>query len=221
FVNALFGREVAKVNHDLDIERTEPRYYTLPRDHKKNRTQRHIHIIDTPGLDSGDLESTEVLMNIRRWLMKHFNHRKYTNVDGTIYLYEITQGRERGSVQRSLDMFHNSVSSCIRIRGTKNTIIATTKWSQIPEQRGLERERLLEDDCWKDMLECPRTRMRRFEDSQASAMGLVEAIINMPDPQEVRSRGWKGGLVWDKNYIIRVFKTIRCNFRQISVLHNL
>ncbi|KAG5654005.1 hypothetical protein H0H81_008314 [Sphagnurus paluster] len=72
FINTIFGQEIAKVGHDLDPGTTVPEYYTLRRGHPKNPTERHIHIIDTPGLDAGYVESAEALTAIRDWLVKRF-----------------------------------------------------------------------------------------------------------------------------------------------------
>ncbi|KAG5654008.1 hypothetical protein H0H81_008317 [Sphagnurus paluster] len=177
FINKLFGQDVAKVGHDLAFQTTEPQYYTLRHTESDGEAPRYTHVIDTPGIDSGCLESSRIMMDIHAWLLQQFGKR---GVDGIIFLHEITQGRQPGIVPRNLHLFCSNAATCIR--ATENNIIATTKWDDINLEKGLKRETELRDE-WKDLLRHDGTRMRRLENSQASAIGLVNEIIAKATPR--------------------------------------
>lgn len=90
---------------------------------------------------------------------------------GIIYLHEISQNNILPA-RRNFDTFNKLCGPS----SIKNVVLATTKWSDIPEKVGEKREKLLKDDHWKDMLENGSV-MLRYEGTQDSARSIIDQVL--------------------------------------------
>jgi hypothetical protein len=91
---------------------------------------------------------------------------------GIIYLHEISQGRLYGTSRKNLAMFG-------KLCGTESAdrvILATTKWSDVPDDVGLRRESQLARNYWKEML-TQGSRIDRFLNTRESAWNIVDRLL--------------------------------------------
>ncbi|KAF8064962.1 P-loop containing nucleoside triphosphate hydrolase protein [Lyophyllum atratum] len=165
FINTVAEKEITTVGHNLKSETAQLQHIVLsyPKD-----PSRRIILVDTPGFDDTYLADSEILRRIAVWLARSANMR----LSGVIYLHEISQSRMLGTSMRNLDMFNKL---CGR-EGTKNVILATTKWSEIAPGVGEKREQQLEELHWKPMIELG-SQLRRFSDSKESGWEIIEEIL--------------------------------------------
>lgn len=68
---------------------------------------------------------------------------------GVIYLHDITQTRMLGTTRRNLDMFQKLVGK----EALKSIVLATTKWGLVDSEVGTERQKQLEEQLWKHMVD--------------------------------------------------------------------
>jgi hypothetical protein len=92
---------------------------------------------------------------------------------GFIYLHEISQTRMFGTSRKNLTMFNKLYGD----DALKNVVLATTKWSHIPEDVGWRREQQLSNTYWKRMLNLG-SRMAWFTCTRESAWAIVNSIIS-------------------------------------------
>lgn len=92
---------------------------------------------------------------------------------GVIYLHEISQTRMLGTARKNLDMFNKLIGH----DATKNVVLATTKWGDIPEAVGIRREEQLKDRHWKGMIDLGAT-LLSFRDSRESGWAIIQHILN-------------------------------------------
>lgn len=75
----------------------------------------------------------------------------------------------------SLANFHMFASMCGE-RAMPNVVLATTCWSEVREQLGVQREKELCDRFWKPMLDQGAKAMR-FEDTFESAWAITDSVL--------------------------------------------
>ncbi|GLB39697.1 hypothetical protein LshimejAT787_0702070 [Lyophyllum shimeji] len=168
FINKLFGKDVAKVGHDLQSETAQVQHYILQ--HPRHPDRRLI-IVDTPGFDDTSEDDREILRRISVWLARSYDADM--TLAGVIYLYEITQTRMLGTARKNLDMFNKLCGP----NAARNIILATTKWSEVTTDVGLRREKQLKDEHWRDMIK-HGSRTCRFNATRESAWEIVNQILD-------------------------------------------
>ncbi|KAG6820496.1 hypothetical protein H0H93_016303 [Arthromyces matolae] len=164
FINTLLGASYARVGHDLQSETQYIHHYALP------YPGRRIYIVDTPGFDDTSTGDREILRRIAVWMAK--SYRTEMKVGGIIYLQEITQTRVTGTTRKNMDMFEKLCGP----NAASSITLATTKWTEVKESVGRQREAQLRDEHWKDMLR-DGSKIRRFEGSRDSAQKIVNEIL--------------------------------------------
>lgn len=97
-------------------------------------------------------------------------------LSGVICLHEISQTRMLGTSRKNIRMFNKLCGD----EGTKNVILATTKWEDINPEFGQQRERQLIEVCWKDMIKLG-SRMHRFMTTSESAWAAINLILKNSD----------------------------------------
>ncbi len=114
-------------------------------------------------------------------------------LSGIIYLHAISDSRMTHSSLQNLRMFRKLCGDS----NLGNVILATTKWGITPPVDAYRRERELasENGFWGMMI-AAGSRVRRFENSVASAQALVEEILDgsekfMPQIQQEVIKGKK------------------------------
>ena len=91
---------------------------------------------------------------------------------GFIYLHEITQTRMSGSALKNLDVFKKICGN----NALKNVVIGTTKWDDVSLKVSQQREQILRDIFWKEMVQQGSVTMRVHPDS-SSAWKIVNRIL--------------------------------------------
>lgn len=174
FVNALSEKVVAKVGHDLQSETSQLQHFVIS--HRDFPTNRRVIVVDTPGFDDTNEDDREILRRIAVWLARSYSARM--KLAGVIYLHEITQTRMLGTARKNLDMFQKLCGD----QATKNTVLVTTKWSNINKEVGMKREEQLKDEHWKQMF-AKGSRMARLNPPEEDAFKIVMSIIRneLPD----------------------------------------
>ncbi|KAG6852879.1 hypothetical protein C0991_008392 [Blastosporella zonata] len=167
FINILLGQDdLAPVGHTLNSHTHQIQHIAYPHPHIPGS---RVVLVDTPGFDHSTVEDSEILRRIAVWLAQSYDANM--KLAGVIYLHEIFQ-RNMPPVQRNLGTFNKLCGPS----ATRNIVLATTKWSDIPENIGEERETSLRENHWKDMLDRGYV-MLRYEGTQASAQIIVDQIL--------------------------------------------
>ncbi|KAF9052578.1 hypothetical protein BDP27DRAFT_1335225, partial [Rhodocollybia butyracea] len=118
----------------VDIQRVD---FTDPSSGRK------VTIFDTPGFDesvdgfeAGDFSDTDILKKIVEFLFKEYDaHRK---LDGLVYFQKISEPRfSTRQSKRTLTMFKKLCGADT----FKNTVVLTTFWDNVSEEKGEARER--------------------------------------------------------------------------------
>ncbi|KAG6833277.1 hypothetical protein H0H87_009452 [Tephrocybe sp. NHM501043] len=177
FINTIVGSEVTTVGHDLKSQTAQLRHVILR--HPQDITRRII-IVDTPGFDDTYVSDSEILRRIAVWLARSYSANM--KLAGVIYLHEISQTRMLGTARKNLDMFNKLIGE----DATKNVILATTKWSDVPEDVGERRETQLRERHWKWMFDLG-AKLDRFTGTSESGWKLLNLILNLGGKSNVDS----------------------------------
>ncbi|KAL9036643.1 MAG: hypothetical protein Q9180_004180 [Flavoplaca navasiana] len=169
FISKLAGREM-KIGHHLhsctdQVEEVPCKV-----------GDQYVILVDTPGFNDTHRSDTEILTALADWMKSSYQEDMI--LSGIIYLHAISDTRMTHSSLQNLRMFRKLVGD----HNLKNVILATTKWSVTPLEDGLRREKDLtsEGGFWSTMMAAGSV-VRRFEDSAASAQGLVEGILRLQE----------------------------------------
>ncbi|KAG6917334.1 hypothetical protein DXG01_002905 [Tephrocybe rancida] len=168
FINTVMGEEVSTVGHDLKSQTAQLQHFVLR--HPKDKTRRII-IVDTPGFDDTYVADSEILRRIAVWLARSYSANM--KLAGVIYLHEISQTRMLGTARKNLDMFNKLIGE----DATKSIVLATTKWSEVPEDVGERREEQLRERHWKWMFDLG-AKLDRFTGTPDSGWKLLHLILD-------------------------------------------
>ncbi|KAG6907312.1 hypothetical protein DXG01_009431 [Tephrocybe rancida] len=159
--------------HKLKSETAQLQHVILPH---PTDPARHIIVVDTPGFDDTYVPDSEILNHIAAWLARSYPANM--TLAGVIYLHEISQTRFLGTVQKNLDMFNKLIGR----DATKNVVLATTKWGEIPHEVGGRREEQLREHHWMVDL---GAKLLRFTDSRESGWAIIQHILDQAVTQDV------------------------------------
>ncbi|KAG6852771.1 hypothetical protein C0991_009211 [Blastosporella zonata] len=168
FVNAVAGKTVAVVGHNLKSETSYLQPIILR--HPTNPARRII-LVDTPGFDDTYVADSEILRRIATWLAQSYSANM--TLAGVIYLHEISQTRMLGTARKNLDMFNKLCGDA----ATQNVILVTTKWSQVQEVTADRRESQLKDRHWEGMIRLG-AQLARFTDTHESGWKIIQSILD-------------------------------------------
>ncbi|KIJ63778.1 hypothetical protein HYDPIDRAFT_112732 [Hydnomerulius pinastri MD-312] len=139
---------------------------------------RQLVFVDTPGFDDTYKSDSEILRLIANWLEK--TYRGHVKLSGVIYLHRITDNRMSGSVCKNLTMFCNLCgdTAANRVR------LVTTMWDKAKDRRVAEdRETQLKGEFWEPLIR-QKAVVARFENTGASAWGIIDDLIAHGDAKE-------------------------------------
>jgi len=171
FINALLDANRMLVGHGLKSCTAQIDAHVMAIPGRQRLSGCRMVIVDTPGFDDTYEEDAEVLRRIAVWLASSYDDGM--KLGGVIYLHEISQTRMLGTSRRNLDMFRQLCGE----DALAKVILGTTKWGDIREGVGEERERQLSGTYWKEMIDLG-SRMERVEKSRESAWSIVNLILN-------------------------------------------
>ncbi|GLB39713.1 hypothetical protein LshimejAT787_0702230 [Lyophyllum shimeji] len=172
FINTALGDDMAAVGHNLAAQTTQLQDFILC--HPKDRAHR-IVLLDTPGFNDipDNTDDRDTFRRINDWLTRRYGAKM--KLSGIIYLLEITQARFNVTPHKNMDLMHKLCGDL----APKNVILATTKWGNIPEDRGERREEQLKS-IWRPLLD-KQSRLCRFHDTRESAMHIINMIVAHAD----------------------------------------
>lgn len=145
-----------------------------------------ILLVDTPGFDDTNLSDTAILYMIADWMEQTYEDGAL--LSGIIYLHKITDNRMDGASMKSLRLFRSLCGE----DNLSNVILGTTMWGLVDEATGVKREKDLEENYWKEMMD-KKTSMRRISTNPDDAKILVESFLrNMPFVTQIQEELKKG-----------------------------
>ena len=130
--------------------------------------------IDTPGFDDTTKTESQILEEISRVLTVQYEAG--VPLKGVIYLHRITDVRYAGSSVKTLEIFKKICGNL----ALKNVVLVSTRWSEVDETTGAQREQQLRDNFWAYMLGHGAT-LARFTGQRESAMGIASQLISKRD----------------------------------------
>jgi hypothetical protein len=129
-----------------------------------------VILIDTPGFDDSARTDTEILTEISQLLA--FQYESGLSLKGLIYVHRITDIRYARSSVKTLNIFQKICGA----KALKNVILVTTRWGEVDQAQGAERERELRSQFWKYMLGHGST-MMRYHGDQDSAVTIASQLL--------------------------------------------
>jgi hypothetical protein len=94
----------------------------------------------------------------------------HVNIETIVYLQRISDPHISGPLRKSLEL----VASICGKDAIPRIVLVTTMWSQVTTDVGEEREQLLQDIFWGEMI-ARGCLVKRFEDSYESAWEIIDA----------------------------------------------
>ncbi len=129
-----------------------------------------VILVDSPGFDDPDRTDAEILEDISRLLSSQY--QLGVSLKGVIYLHRITDVRYQRSAVKTLNIFKEICGE----KAFPNVILATTRWSEVTEAVGAEREKDLRSKFWTYMLH-KGAYMTRFHGDKSSGVGIVGQLL--------------------------------------------
>ncbi|KIM82904.1 hypothetical protein PILCRDRAFT_820198 [Piloderma croceum F 1598] len=137
---------------------------------------RPVVLVDTPGFDDTYKSDLEILAMIAEWLVETYQSK--SNLAAIIYVHDISESRMKGSALKNLRIFATLCGQ----KAMPNVIIVTTKWTEVPIERGVRREQELKAGFWNDMI-ADGCEIARFEDTYESAWSIIGGLGDRHRPQ--------------------------------------
>ena len=134
----------------------------------------HTFLIDTPGFDDPQRSDTDILQSIASCLADLYEGLLFESAEislsGIIYIHAINEVRMTGPMMKNLRIL-------LHLAGEGNMqhlVLTTSKWGVEDAKTAQDRERELTTDAkyWKGHL-AAGAKMRRYDDSQASALSII------------------------------------------------
>ncbi|KAH7398668.1 P-loop containing nucleoside triphosphate hydrolase protein [Phaeosphaeria sp. MPI-PUGE-AT-0046c] len=137
--------------------------------------RQEVALVDTPGFDDTTRSDAEILEQIVQFLCTQYELG--IPLKGIIYMHRITDNRMSGSAQRYFEMFMRLCGD----QNLENVVLLTTMWGEMKDEgKGLQRERELRREFWKDMEKNGST-IRRFDGSRSMAEAFVCRLMRKDD----------------------------------------
>ncbi|CZR55811.1 uncharacterized protein PAC_05699 [Phialocephala subalpina] len=132
-----------------------------------------VAVVDCPGFDDTKRSDTEILSVISELVTAQYHMGM--KLWGIVFLHRITDVRFQGSTQNVLSLFQQLVGD----DALSNVVLVTTQWGRVTHvdmPDAINREQQLRDEYWREMLD-KNSMTRRFDDSRASAEGIIALLI--------------------------------------------
>ncbi|KAL8838118.1 MAG: hypothetical protein Q9170_002259 [Blastenia crenularia] len=165
FINSLADEDLAQTGADLKSCTAECQ--AIPLNIGRSKTL----FIDTPGFDDSARTDSDILTEISRVLTAQY--QAGVSLKGVIYLHRITDIRYQGSSVKTLNIFKRICGQL----ALKNVLLVTTRWNEVDEAVGANREKELRESFWAYMLAKGST-MTRFYGSRDSATAIASQLLS-------------------------------------------
>ncbi|KAJ5979792.1 hypothetical protein N7481_007090 [Penicillium waksmanii] len=134
-----------------------------------------VYLIDTPGFNDTYRDDTKILVEITSWLTSSYNNK--VNLNGVIYLHDITQGRMFGSALKTLKTFKElsgpDAMQKVALVTTHWDIVALSTRSKCEDK---EKQLIQDERFWGSMIR-RGSWVRRHDNTQESADKLIRSIV--------------------------------------------
>ncbi|WAO94668.1 AIG1-type G domain-containing protein [Fusarium falciforme] len=171
-INRLAGRQVVAEGGTLDSCTQDCQMVPA------NIGNSKVMLIDTPGFDDPDRPDADILSDIARVLAAQYSVG--FELKGIIYIHRIIDVRYAGSSIKTFEIFKRICGE----EALKNVLLVTSRWNEVDEATGADRERELRERIWAYMLghgSC----MSRFHGDRSSAVTLASQLL-IKDPVVLR-----------------------------------
>lgn len=128
-------------------------------------------VLDTPGFDDSTRTDSEILTEIARVLSAQYELG--VELKGVIYVHRITDVRYSGSSVKTFEVFKKICGE----GALKNVLLVTSRWAEVDQALGADRERQLREKFWAFMLG-KGSAISRFHGDRDSAIALVSQLIS-------------------------------------------
>ena len=198
FISSLVGRDVGigkglksrKLHRPtaaltaLSVERTvmtdlDPKDTTNVNVYMFEHTGRRVFLIDTPGFDDTFRSDIDVLKDVAFFFSS--TYKRDVALAGIIYLHPISHNRFAGSDVRHLSMFRRMCGE----DGYPHLVLGTTMWDRLPKDgpdlamANDREEELRSTDGFWGLMSSRGSRMMRFQGDEASALRIVDHLMQM------------------------------------------
>lgn len=129
-----------------------------------------VLLIDTPGFDDTDRSDSEILTEIARILSCQY--QLGVELKGVVYIHRITDIRYSRSSVKTFEVFKKICGE----RALKNVLLITSRWGEVSETVGSDREQQLRNRFWAYMLN-RGSNIGRFHSDRDSAISLVSQLL--------------------------------------------
>ncbi|KAL8821399.1 MAG: hypothetical protein Q9223_000548 [Gallowayella weberi] len=154
FINQLAGREVVQEGATLD-----------------SCTPSKAPNLESTNLQLDSRPDSEILTEIARLLAAQYELG--VQLKGVIYIHRITDVRYSRSAIKIFEIFKKICGD----RAMKNNLLVTSRWSEVDQVLGSDRERQLKEKFWSYMLN-KGSNMSRFHGDRDSAISLVSQLLS-------------------------------------------
>lgn len=127
-------------------------------------------LIDTPGFDDTERSDSKILTEIARILSCQYEIG--VELKGIIYIHRITDIRYSRSSVKTFEIFKKICGE----RALENVLLMTSRWSEVSDTVGSDRERQLRDRFWAYMLN-RGSNISRFHGDRDSAIALISQLL--------------------------------------------
>ncbi|KAF8056272.1 P-loop containing nucleoside triphosphate hydrolase protein [Lyophyllum atratum] len=175
FINAALGKPRMSVGHKMASCTTEPESAVIETTKSPYPALKghRVVIVDTPGFDNDSSEEDErILQRISAWLTKSY-HRNAV-LGGVIYLHDISRDQFDGTARMNLEMLNHLCGDA----ALSKVVLGTTKWGNVTDERGRRHEDDLKNTHWKHLIVKKKLQMRRFRDTEESAMEFINMVLH-------------------------------------------
>ncbi|KAF9464791.1 hypothetical protein BDZ94DRAFT_440597 [Collybia nuda] len=180
FTNALcesHTTERAKVGHCLDPCTVKLQPVIISPSFGGGKGRRWV-IVDTPGFEDTYVDEPKALKLISDWLAMSYKQVSSMKLAGMIYLHDISQNRNPGTIHTNSDIFHKLLCG---YDAPSVIVPCTTKWGNIEVQIGSVREGELAKAFWEKM-----TPSRRFHNDPESTWEFATYLLERKMKAAVR-----------------------------------
>ena len=125
-----------------------------------------VHLIDTPGFNDDELNDTDILIEIAKYL------KTGIRLSGILYLHPISDGHMGGTGKRNLELLQNLVGP----DNMGNVRLITTKWHVSNAEGSKIRLDDLVSDFWKGMITAG-AKVDRYDGTAEDGKRIVGSIL--------------------------------------------
>jgi phosphoribosylamine-glycine ligase len=129
-----------------------------------------VLLVDTPGFDDTVRSDTQILNEIARVLTAQY--QLGVELKGVIYIHRITDIRYTRSAIKTLEVFKKICGP----DAMKNVLLITSRWTEVDQALGSDRERQLKEKFWSYMLS-KGSNMSRFHGDRDSGVSLISQLL--------------------------------------------